>query len=346
MHGCLQRPRAAADTKPAKADSKTNAKAAAAAPAVTDSLAMLERAVAKDSTKFDNLYKLGIMYLDREKNAEAAQVFSKANQVKPKNVKVLVNLGVALDNLSKADDAQAYYRQAIAIAPNDSLASCRLATSLYAQGKFSESMRCCANLMPSSRARTAPTSRWAWRLPTRVCTATPSGCGRRWWSWRRPRPRPRARRRASTCWSGSSPGSDGAPPPARSVNMPESIYLDHNASTPVRPEVAEAMQQALRDLGANPSSAHFEASACARPWSARASRPRSGARRTSWCSSRAAPRATTAIVGSALAQRARPAHVCGDRHHAVHGAAEVLERLGGALGAAERPNGLTLPDKA
>src|SRR5262249_59908103 len=34
------------------------------------------------------------------------------------------------------------------------------------------------------------------------------------------------------------------------------IYLDHNASTPVRPEVAEAMQQALRDLGANPSSAH------------------------------------------------------------------------------------------
>jgi len=125
----------AAEPKPAKTDAK-----AAATPAVTDSLGLLERAVAKDSTKFDNLYKLGIMYLDREKNAEAAQVFSKANQVKPKNVKVLVNLGVALDNLSRADDAQAYYRQAIAIAPNDSLASCRLATSLYAQGKFSDSM--------------------------------------------------------------------------------------------------------------------------------------------------------------------------------------------------------------
>lgn len=130
----------AADTKPVKADTKTSAKAAAATPAVTDSLGLLERAVAKDSTKFDNLYKLGIMYLDREKNAEAAQVFSKANQVKPKNVKVLVNLGVALDNLSRADDAQAYYKQAIAIAPTDSLASCRLATSLYAQGKFAESM--------------------------------------------------------------------------------------------------------------------------------------------------------------------------------------------------------------
>ena len=137
---CAAAPRAlAADTKPAKAP-KTDAKAAAATPAVTDSLGLLERAVAKDSTKFDNLYNLGIMYLDREKNAEAAQVFTKANKVKPKNVKVLVNLGVALDNLSKADQAQDYYRQAIAIAPNDSLANCRLATSLYAQGKFSDSM--------------------------------------------------------------------------------------------------------------------------------------------------------------------------------------------------------------
>jgi Flp pilus assembly protein TadD len=130
---------AAAAAKPAKEAAKTGAKPAAV-PAAVDSLATLERAVAKDSTKFDNLYKLGIMYLDREKNAEAAQVFSKANRVKPKNVKVLVNLGVALDNLSRAEEAQGYYRQAITIAPMDSLASCRLATSLYAQGKFPESM--------------------------------------------------------------------------------------------------------------------------------------------------------------------------------------------------------------
>jgi tetratricopeptide (TPR) repeat protein len=125
----------AADPKPAKADIKP-----VTLPAVVDSLGLLERAVAKDSTKFDNLYRLGIMYLDREKNAEAATVFSKANRVRPKNVKVLVNLGVALDNLSHSEDAQAYYRQAIALAPMDSLASCRLATSLYAQGKFPEAM--------------------------------------------------------------------------------------------------------------------------------------------------------------------------------------------------------------
>ncbi len=124
----------AADPKPAHAAKPT------AAPAVVDSLALLERAVARDSTKFDNLYRAGIMYLDREKNAEAAQVFSKANRVKPKNVKVLVNLGVALDNLSKSELAQGYYREALALAPDDSLASCRLATSLYAVGKFNDSM--------------------------------------------------------------------------------------------------------------------------------------------------------------------------------------------------------------
>ena len=125
----------AADSKPAKGDAKP-----AAMPAVVDSLGLLERAVARDSTKFDNLYRLGIMYLDREKNVEAAKVFLRANRVKPKDVKVLVNLGVALDNMSKPDDAQGFYRQAIAIAPNDSLASCRLATSLYAQGKYSDAM--------------------------------------------------------------------------------------------------------------------------------------------------------------------------------------------------------------
>ncbi|MEK7329880.1 MAG: aminotransferase class V-fold PLP-dependent enzyme, partial [Candidatus Eisenbacteria bacterium] len=36
------------------------------------------------------------------------------------------------------------------------------------------------------------------------------------------------------------------------------IYFDHNASTPVRPEVAEAMTAGLGDLYANPSSMHRE----------------------------------------------------------------------------------------
>ena len=39
------------------------------------------------------------------------------------------------------------------------------------------------------------------------------------------------------------------------------IYLDHNATTPVRPEVADAMDRVLRDVHGNPSSTHSEGSA-------------------------------------------------------------------------------------
>lgn len=116
------------------------AKTAAPAPAVLDSVGMLERAVARDSSKFDNLYRLGIMYLDRERMAEATRVFLKANQIRPKDVKVLVNLGVAFDAAGHADDAQKFYREALAIAPQDSVAMCRLASSEYAQGKYDSAL--------------------------------------------------------------------------------------------------------------------------------------------------------------------------------------------------------------
>jgi len=105
-----------------------------------DSLALLEKAVAKDSTKFDNLYRLGVMYLDRDRPIEAVKVFGKANKVKPKNTKVLVNLGAAYDALGSPDLAQAQYRQALAVSPGDSVANCRLASSLYSQGKHQEAM--------------------------------------------------------------------------------------------------------------------------------------------------------------------------------------------------------------
>ena len=183
-------------------------KPVAAPAAVTDSLQLLERIVAKDSSKVDNLYRLGIMYLDREKNAEAAQVFGKANRLKPKNVKTLVNLGVAHDNLGKPELAQGFYQEAIAVAPLDSIASCRLATSYYAQGKFSDAMTLLRSLIAKQPRSHCASSRWACRSRTRVSIATPSGCGRRSWSWPRRRSRRRAPRRASTCSSDSSPGSD------------------------------------------------------------------------------------------------------------------------------------------
>ena len=36
------------------------------------------------------------------------------------------------------------------------------------------------------------------------------------------------------------------------------IYLDHNATTPLRPEVMEAMERVLREAFGNPSSVPFE----------------------------------------------------------------------------------------
>ena len=103
------------DAKPGKGDIKP-----AALPATTDSLGLLERAVARDSSKFDNLYRLGIMYLDLEKNDEAARVFDKANRVKPKNVKVLVNLGVAFADAGLYRDAIRMWKKVVELAPASS----------------------------------------------------------------------------------------------------------------------------------------------------------------------------------------------------------------------------------
>ena len=123
---------------PASGAAAAPAPGATATPGVTDSLGLLERAVAKDSTKFDNLTKLGIMYLDRDRSAEAAKVFTRALKIKPKDVRTLVNLGAAYDASGSPTAAQAYYRQALGAAPHDSVATCRLASSIYAQGSATD----------------------------------------------------------------------------------------------------------------------------------------------------------------------------------------------------------------
>lgn len=110
------------------------------APAVpVDSLALLEKTVAKDSTKVDNLYRLGVMYLDRDKVKEAIKVLTRAHVLQPKDNRVSVNLGVAFDASGKAEEAQTYYREVLAAFPEDSVAACRLASSLYSQSKHAES---------------------------------------------------------------------------------------------------------------------------------------------------------------------------------------------------------------
>jgi len=126
-------------TKSADTAKSSDAKTAAV-PATTDSLGMLERAVAKDSTKFDNLQKLGVMLMDRDRNQEAVRVLTKAVTLKPNDSHALVNLGAAYDALGVQDVAQGYYRQALKASPEDSVATCRLASSLYAGSKTGEAM--------------------------------------------------------------------------------------------------------------------------------------------------------------------------------------------------------------
>ena len=131
---------AALTATPAAHAAAKPAKTGESEPAAVDSLKLLERQVARDSSKFDLVYRLGVMYLDREDMLNAATTLMRANKLRPKDVKVLVNLGVALDALGKPEDAQGYYHQALDVAPGDSVATCRLASSMYAQGKYGPSI--------------------------------------------------------------------------------------------------------------------------------------------------------------------------------------------------------------
>ena len=111
-----------------------------AKPADVDSLALLEKAVARDSSNVGNLYRLGVMYLDRDRPSEAIIVLGKAYEKTPKDLRLLVNLGAAHDALNHGDIAQGLYRSALEVSPGDSVASCRLASSLYTRGNHQEAI--------------------------------------------------------------------------------------------------------------------------------------------------------------------------------------------------------------
>src|SRR5262245_31821387 len=111
------------------------------------------------------------------------------------------------------------------------------------------------------------------------------------------------------------------------------IYFDHNASTPVRPEAREAMAEALAGPGANPSSAHREGQR------ARAALERAREQVATLVGAR--PEAVTFVSGGtegdhasvagmalALEKRGRTIAISAIEHHAVHGAGELLARLG------------------
>jgi len=110
------------------------------------------------------------------------------------------------------------------------------------------------------------------------------------------------------------------------------IYLDHNASTPVRPEVAEAMRAAVAGLGANPSSLHREGQRV------RAAVEQARGQVAALVNAKPSEVVFTsggtegdhlALVGGAWALRARGRRVATStiEHHAVQGAASWLREL-------------------
>jgi len=114
------------------------------------------------------------------------------------------------------------------------------------------------------------------------------------------------------------------------------IYLDHNASTPVRPEVAAAIRACLEDVHGNASSLHREGQ--------RARSAVETARAQVAALVKARPSEVVfvsggtegdhlALVGGAWAMGSDPHRVAisAIEHHAVHGAAEVLHDHGFAV---------------
>ena len=113
--------------------------AAEAQEAPVDSLRLIETEVAADSS-FDNMYRLGIAYLDRDRAFEAGQLFRRCTELEPKNVKAWVNLGASHDALGHGAEARVAYRQALAIHEYDEIALCRLSASLYANNLRGDAM--------------------------------------------------------------------------------------------------------------------------------------------------------------------------------------------------------------
>lgn len=111
------------------------------------------------------------------------------------------------------------------------------------------------------------------------------------------------------------------------------IYFDHNASTPVRPEAVEAMRACLEGLHGNPSSAHRDGQR------SRGAIDRARAQVAALVHARPEDLVFTSggtegdhagLIGAAwaLETRGRRVAISSVEHHAVHGAAHVLERFG------------------
>jgi cytochrome c-type biogenesis protein CcmH/NrfG len=83
-------------------------------------------------------YQLGNALYDQGRREEAAASYEKAIKIKPDYVKALVNLGVVLNESSKSEEALVSFDKAEELAPKDVTVLCNKGQALYALQRYPE----------------------------------------------------------------------------------------------------------------------------------------------------------------------------------------------------------------
>jgi Flp pilus assembly protein TadD len=88
------------------------------------------------------LINLGVLYAGQRRRADAEAAYRDALALEPDNATALTNLGVLLADLDRTDEAEACHRRAIALAPDNAAAHTNLGLLLQAQHRDAEAETC------------------------------------------------------------------------------------------------------------------------------------------------------------------------------------------------------------
>ena len=110
--------------------------------AIAETLWQQALAHADDDTAVGPLINLGVLYASQRRRADAEAAYRRALALEPDNATALTNLGVLLADLDKPDDAEACHRRAIELAPDDASAHTNLGLLLQARRRHTEAEAC------------------------------------------------------------------------------------------------------------------------------------------------------------------------------------------------------------
>jgi Flp pilus assembly protein TadD len=88
------------------------------------------------------LINLGVLYAGQRRRADAEAAYRDALALEPDNATALTNLGVLLADLDRTDEAEACHRRAIALVPDNAAAHTNLGLLLQAQHRDAEAETC------------------------------------------------------------------------------------------------------------------------------------------------------------------------------------------------------------